>query len=111
MRFFLFFFLIISCVFCHAEKTPELLAWYKLDGNFKDSSGNNRHLAPLSKANIFSNAPEIVGLENLCFGPTAVKSAKYGATGPALPLDNRKGFTICGFARLPQSNSYGGRQQ
>ena len=109
MRFFLFFFLIISCVFCHAEKTPELLAWYKLDGNFKDSSGNNRHLTPLSKANIFSNAPEIVGLENSCFGPTAVKSAKYGATGPVLPLDNRKGFTICGFARLPQSNSYGGR--
>jgi len=109
MRFFLYFSLMISCLFCHAGKTPELLAWYKLDGNFKDSSGNNRHLKPFSKANIFSDAPEITGVKNLCFGPTAVRTAKYGAAGPSLPLDNRKGFTICGFACLPQSNSYGGR--
>ena len=109
MRFFLCFFLIIFCLFCHAGKTPELLAWYKLDGNFKDSSGNRRDLKPFSKANIFSDAPEIIGVKNLCFGPTAVRTAKYGAVGPSLPLDNSKGFTICGFARLPQSNSYGGR--
>jgi len=109
MRLFLFIFLIISCsVFCAAEKPPKLLAWYKLDGNFKDSSGNNRHLTSLSKANIFSNAPQIVGEKNLCFGPTAVQKVKYGAEGPSLPLNNKKGFTICGFMRLPQGNSYGG---
>ena len=110
MRLFLFVFWVISCsLFCAAENTPELLAWYKLDGNFKDSSGNKRHLTPRSKANIFSDAPEIIGVKNLCFGPTAVKKAKYGAVGPSLPLNNSKGFTISGFARLPQSNSYGGR--
>ncbi len=110
MRFFLFLFLFMSCsLYCAAGNTPKLLAWYKLDGNFKDSSGNKRHLTPRSNANIFSDAPEIIGVKNLCFGPTAVKTAKYGATGPELPLDNKKGFTISGFARLPQSNSYGGR--
>ena len=109
MRLFLSVFFIISCSFlCVAEKTPELLAWYKLDGNFKDSSGNNKHLTPISNANIFSNAPRIIGSKNLCFGPTAVKSAKYGATGSVMPLDNSKGFTICGFLNLPHSNSYGG---
>ena len=110
MRLFLFFvFLISSSFLCLAENKAKLLAWYKLDGNFKDSSGNNRHLNPRSQANIFSAAPEIVGLKNQCFGPTAVQGAKYGAEGPSLPLDNSKGFTISGFAKLPQSNSYGGR--
>jgi endoglucanase len=110
MRLFLFFFLIMSCpLFCGAGNAPELLAWYKLDGNFKDSSGNNRHLIPRSKANIFSDAPKIIGVKNLCFGPTAVRTAKYGAEGSSLPLNNSKGFTISGFVRLPQSNSYGGR--
>ena len=109
-KFFLFvFFITLSSLFCTAEEMPKLLAWYKLDGNFKDSSGNNRHLVPLSKANIFSDAPQIAGVKNLCFGPTAVKKAKYGAIGPVLPLDNKKGFTICGFIRLPNGNSYGGR--
>ena len=88
---------------------PELIAWYKLDGNFKDASGNKRHLTSLSDANIFSDAPEISGAKNRCFGPTIVAGAKYGATGPELPLYNKKGFTICGFACLPQGNSYGGR--
>ena len=96
-------------LFCLAQNPPKLLSWYKLDGNFKDSSGNNRHLTPLSKANIFSDAPQIIGAKNLCFGPTAVKKAKYGAIGPVLPLDNKKGFTISGFIRLPNGNSYGGR--
>ena len=88
---------------------PELVAWYKLDGNFKDSSGNKYHLKSLSKNNIFSDAPEIVGVKNKCFGPTAVPKGKFGAVGPSLPLNNQKGFTICGFIRLPQGNSYGGR--
>lgn len=88
---------------------PELIAWYKLDGNFKDSSGNKYHLKSLSKTNIFSDAPEIVGVKNKCFGPTAVPKGKFGAIGPSLPLDSQKGFTICGFIRLPQGNSYGGR--
>lgn len=108
-KFYLLVFLILSCsLFCMAGNSPKLLAWYKLDGNFKDSSGNNRHLTPLSKANIFSDAPQIIGAKNLCFGPTAVKKAKYGAMGPAMPLDNKKGFTISGFIRLPSGNSYGG---
>ena len=109
-KFYLLVFLILSCsLFCTAQNSPKLLAWYKLDGNFKDSSGNNRHLTPLSSANIFSDAPQILGAKNMCFGPTAVKKAKYGAVGTVLPLDNKKGFTISGFVRLPNGNSYGGR--
>ncbi len=108
-KFYLLVFLILSCsIFCFAQNPPKLLAWYKLDGNFKDSSGNNRDLTPLSKANIFSDAPQIVGKKNLCFGPTALQKAKYGAVGPVLPLDNKKGFTITGFICLPNGNSYGG---
>ena len=108
-KIYLLVFLVLSCsLFCSAQDNPKLLAWYKLDGNFKDSSGNNRHLTPLSKANIFSDAPQILGKKNLCFGPTAVPKAKYGAVGPVLPLDNKKGFTITGFICLPNGNSYGG---
>jgi len=81
LQLFIFGFLFCP-LFCFAENAPKLLAWYKLDGNFKDSSGNNRHLIPLSKANIFSSAPEIIGAKNLCFGPTALQKVKYGAIGP-----------------------------
>ncbi|MDD5698369.1 MAG: glycoside hydrolase family 9 protein [Victivallaceae bacterium] len=102
------FFTLFGIGVCSGGELPKLLAWYKLDGDFKDSSGNNRHLTAFSAANIFSDAPEIVGSKNLCFGPTAVRTAKYGAIGPELPLDNKKGFTICGFTCLPQGNSYGG---
>ena len=109
MRAFLFAILFVFCsCLISAGDMPRLLAWYKLDNNFNDSSGNNRHLKALSTANIFSDAPEIVGKNNRCFGPTAVQKAEYGAVGPALPFDNRKGFTICGFLRLPEGNSYGG---
>jgi endoglucanase len=101
--------ILLSCSISGATgKMPELIAWYKLDGNFEDSSGNKRHLKSLSKSNIFSDAPEIIGEGNLCFGPTVVKNVEHGAAGQELPLDNKKGFTICGFMRLPQSNSYGG---
>ena len=111
MKKFYFFILLMlsSSLFCVGQSTPKLLAWYKLDGNFKDSSGNNRHLTSRSSANIFSDAPQIVGAKNQCFGPTAVQKAKYGAIGPEFPLDNKKGFTITGFIRLPNGNSYGGR--
>jgi hypothetical protein len=109
MRIFLSLIFIVSACLAYAEDTPALLAWYKLDGDFKDASGNGRHLSPRSDANIFSDAPQILGAKNRCFGPTVKRPVKFGAVGPEMPLDNKKGFTICGFARLPQSNSYGGQ--
>jgi hypothetical protein len=109
MRSFLFMtILFFGSFLINAEDLPKLLAWYKLDNNFKDSSGNKRDLKALSTANIFSDAPEIVGKNNRCFGPTAVQKAKYGAVGPELPFNNRKGFSICGFICLPEGSSFGG---
>ncbi|MFA7231177.1 MAG: hypothetical protein WC071_07885, partial [Victivallaceae bacterium] len=89
-----------------ANALPGLIAWYKLDGNFKDSSGNGYDLTPVSADNTFSEDSYIKSEHNLCFGPVILPSRKYGATGPELPLDNNKGFTISGFVACPSQNSY-----
>ena len=107
MRLLLAFTILFYGLFSLNAKT-KLLAWYKLDGNFKDSSGNNYDLKPLSDGNIFSDAPEIAPGKNLCFGPTVKNTKKYGAIGPEIPFNNKNGFTICGFVLLPANNSYSG---
>jgi hypothetical protein len=85
---------------------PQITAWYKLDGNFKDSSGNGYDLTPASPDQPFSKDIYIMSKDNKCFGPIITTNGSSGATGPVLPLSNQKGFTICGFAALPKQNSY-----
>lgn len=84
----------------------DLIAWYKLDGDFKDSSGNGLDLTPAAPDQPFSKAPAVLKGENKCFGPVGSSSKRYGAVGPELPLNNRTGFTICGFVAKPTDNNY-----
>ena len=83
-----------------------LVAWYKLEGDFKDSSGNGLHLKPLSSGQRFSKAPAVRPGGNKCLGPVSNDTKKSGAAGPGLPLNNKTGFTICGFVAKPRDNNY-----
>ena len=83
-----------------------MIAWYKLDGNFNDSSGNNYHLKPFAGNNPFSADASILPGNNMCFGPVTSKTKNCGASGPVLPLSNKTGFTICGFVSKPADNNY-----
>ena len=92
--------------FC-ADRSKDLIAWYKLDGNFNDSSGNNYNLTSLSPNNQFSPDGTVLPENNSCFGPVRgdTPKDKGGATGPALPLSNKNGFTICGFVTKPDTGN------
>jgi hypothetical protein len=92
--------------FC-ADRNKDLIAWYKLDGNFNDSSGNNHHLTSLSDNNQFSADNTVLPDKNSCFGPVKpdTPKGKGGATGPVLPLSNKTGFTICGFVTRPDTGN------
>jgi endoglucanase len=90
------------------KSTPPtgLVAWYRLDGNFKDSSGNGLDLTPVASGQPFAKASAVRPNDNKCFGPVTSNNKRYGAVGPVLPLNNKTGFTICGFVAKPRSNNY-----
>ncbi|MFA6102459.1 MAG: glycoside hydrolase family 9 protein [Victivallaceae bacterium] len=90
--------------FC-GDRQKDLIAWYKLDGNFNDSSGNNYHLKSLSPNNQFSPDSTVLPENNSCFGPVIPDDKKGGASGPVLPLSNKTGFTICGFVCKPDAGN------
>lgn len=83
-----------------------LIAWYKLDGDFNDASGNKYHLKPLSQGQPFSDEYNIMATPNKCWGPYSSTMRDSGANGPGLPLKNADGFTICGFVLAPDQNNY-----
>ncbi|MCP3967877.1 MAG: hypothetical protein GY750_19625 [Lentisphaerae bacterium] len=89
------------CFSMSAFGKSSLIAWYKLDGNLKDSSGNNHNLTPFSGSMTFIDSPETGGK---CLVPGVNK----GASGPVLPLNRNTGFCISGFMALPEDNSYQG---
>lgn len=93
-------------IFCVSGADKSLLAWYKLDGDFRDSSGNNYHLKALAEGQQFSKENNIMATPNTCWGPYSSQMRGSGAVGPGLPLKNSDGFTICGFVSAPTQNNY-----
>ncbi len=106
MRSILLLLWLLPGSFLYADTLPRLLAHYELNNNFSDSSGNDYHLTSLNPNNPFSADVHLKESDNSCFGPITAGGQLYGAVGPVLPLDKEKGFTICGFASMPQQNSY-----
>ena len=89
------------------NQDPALLAYYPLDGNFKDASGNGHDLAPASPGQRFSPDQEILPGDNRAFGPTEAGRAN-GATGRAIPADTRNGYTMCGWFKKDEDADFHG---
>ncbi|MCW2277863.1 glycoside hydrolase family 9 protein [Heliophilum fasciatum] len=81
----------------------ELIAYYPLDGNFNDASGNGYHLTPLMTDPPFSTEYQIRE-SNRCFGPVA-DGRLHGAASDRLPADVSKSLTVAGFARKVNSSN------
>ena len=89
------------------NRDPALVAYYPLDGSFKDASGNGHDLTPAAPGQRFSPDKEILPGENQAFGPTQAGRAN-GATGKAIPADARNGYTICGWFKKDEEADFHG---
>jgi hypothetical protein len=89
------------------NRDPALVAYYPLDGDFKDASGNGHDLTPAAPGQRFSPDQEILPRDNQAFGPTRAGRAN-GATGKAIPADARNGYTMCGWFKKDEENDFHG---
>ncbi|MGA2034135.1 MAG: glycoside hydrolase family 9 protein [Thermoguttaceae bacterium] len=89
------------------NRDPALVAYYPLEGNFKDASGNGHDLTPASPGQRFSPDKEILPNDNQAFGPTQAGRAN-GATAPAIPADARNGYTMCGWFKKDEDADFHG---
>jgi len=84
------------------------IAYYPMDGDFKDASGNGYNLVPLSTGQLFSVDEELKAESNTCYGPVPAAFTNLGAVLDGVPSDASNGLTICGFMAKPGGNDYGG---
>ncbi len=75
------------------DSDPALLAYWPLDGDFKDASGHGRDLTPRRGGQTFLDVPELMPGRNRALGPT-VGDQPNGASAPGLPLDAATGITF-----------------
>ena len=100
---FILLFLTVSA--SASEKDPK--AWYPMNGNFNDASGNGHHLKALNDKNTFSEDRELKKGKNTVYGPLRPEEGG-GAVGDIPGIDLEKGLTIMGFYRHADNDS-GGR--
>ena len=86
------------------NQDPALYAWFKLDGNFLDSSSNGHKLEAISAGAEFSedntNFPG-----NKVYGPT-VQGDRNGALSKSMKLDGQTAWTICGWFKKNGNNEF-----
>lgn len=78
-------------------KPADLAAYYPMDGDFKDKSGNGNDLVMQDSKSIFSADTQIKAIANTVYGPTVPDRAKYGAVGKIKSVDMAKGLTMSCF--------------
>jgi hypothetical protein len=89
------------------NRDPALVAYYPLDGNFKDASGNGHDLTPATPGQHFSPDKQILPNNNRVLGPTQAGRAN-GATAKAIPADARNGYTMCGWFKKDEDADFRG---
>ena len=88
-------------------KDAWLVAYYPLDGDFRDASGHGRDLTPVSPAARFSPSKEILPTSSRVLGPTQAGDAN-GATARGIVPDDTAGYTICGWFKKDENNDFHG---
>ena len=86
---------------------PALLAYWPLDGDFRDASGHNRDLQPLREGQPFEAVPVLMPGRNLALGPTATGSDNGGMV-TNLPLSSDTGFSLALWGRFTGGIKFGG---
>ena len=75
------------------DRDPALLAYWPLNGDFKDASGQARHLTPRRAGQGFETVRELMPGQNQALGPS-VADQLNGAMAPELPLNVTNGFSF-----------------
>lgn len=83
---------------------PALKAWFKLDGDFSDSSGNNMNLEALSDKPSFT-ADNTMFPGNKVYGPT-IPGERNGAINKNLKLNALEAATVCGWFKKDPNNDF-----
>ena len=81
------------------DRDPALLAYWPLDGDFKDASGRGRDLIPRRNGQGFEAVPELMPGANQVLGPTLADQPN-GALAPELPLNVEDGFSFSLWVRF-----------
>ena len=92
----------------------DLVAWYKFDGNFNDSSGNDHHLTLVEDSTRITanattgDAPHMVSYAEFPDSPASIPaSGSYSylkapaAVGPTFDHDSTDGFTLSMWMKIP----------
>ena len=87
-------------------KDARLVAYYPLDGDFRDASGHGHDLTPLSPAARFSPSKEILPTSSRVLGPTQAGKTN-GGTARGIARD-QDGCTICGWLKKDENNDFHG---
>lgn len=88
------FALVLNSFSQESEQSEDgLIAYYKLDGNFLDSSVHGRNLKPLAEGQIFSECPNI-NPGNKCYGAIVKAEQMKGASSDVVPCSIKNGMTI-----------------
>lgn len=88
------------------DRDPALVALYRLNGDFKDSSGHGYDLTPRKAKQAFSTERCLVPGQNTYFGPTD-EEGPVGATGN-VPCDASHGYTLAFWVKGNHRINFGG---
>jgi hypothetical protein len=86
---------------------PALLAYWPLDGDFRDVSGHNRDLLPLREGQTFEEVPVLMPGRNLALGPTSA-GVDNGGMVTSLALNAESGFSLALWGKFPGGIKFDG---
>ena len=89
------------------NRDPALVAYWPLDGDFGDASGNGRNLTPLREGQAFERVKELMPGQNQALGPSK-SGVPNGGMLSSLALNMEKGFTLASWVKLPGGNKFDG---
>ncbi len=89
------------------DRDPTLLAYWPLDGDFSDASGNGHPLVPVRERQPFLAVRELMPGTNQALGPTSA-DLPNGAVAPGLQLDRDRGASVSLWVRFDGGNKFDG---
>ncbi|MBC8453906.1 hypothetical protein H8D64_02515, partial [PVC group bacterium] len=84
-----------------------LLAYWPLDGNFNDASGNGYDLEPFGSNPSFEREKQLMPGKNMVYGPT-VADAPNGAGTEKMRIDIANGYTMSMWIRFAGGSKFAG---
>lgn len=89
------------------NRDPDLLAYWPLNGDLLDASGNGNDLKPINPTPYYKDAPEVMPDHNKALGPTLVMG-ENGAEAAPLALNRESGMSMSFWLRFTDGIKFNG---